>query len=188
MTPTILIGDRIFVNKLAYDLKIPFTRTSVATWSAPARGDIVTCWSPADGARLVKRVIGLPGDVLEMRDNRLVLNGRTLSYTATDSEAWAAALGADAQGKSFANEELPGHPHVVAVTPAKRALRDFGPVTVPAGSYFMMGDNRDNSADSRYFGFVARNAVTGRVEGLVWSLDFGHHYRPRWSRFLADLV
>jgi signal peptidase I len=179
MQPTILVGDRIFVNKLAYDLKIPFTRTSVLTWRGPVRGDIVTCWSPADGARLVKRVIGVPGDVLEIRDSRLVLNGQVLAYTATDSEAWAVALGDEAGGKSFATEQLPGHPHVVAVTPAKRALRDFGPVTVPAGSYFMMGDNRDNSSDSRVWGFVPEANIVGKAF-FIW---FNFSELRRFGRF-----
>ncbi len=188
MKPTILIGDRIFVNKLAYDLKIPFTRTRIATWSQPARGDIVTCWSPADGVRLVKRVVGVPGDVLEMRNSRLIINGQALAYTDADNAAIAAAMGDDATDKIFYTEELPGHPHVVAITPNKRALRNFAPVTLPADQYYMMGDNRDNSADSRYFGFVDRSQVVGRVQGTVWSLDFEDHYKPRWSRFFAEMI
>ncbi len=171
MKPTILIGDRIFVNKLAYDLKIPFTQVRVATWGQPLRGDIVTCWSPADGARLVKRVVGVPGDVLEMIDGRLVVNGRMLAYTATDTVAIQAAMGEDAEDKKFYIEELPDHSHVVAITPGKRAMRNFGPVSVPPDKFFMMGDNRDNSADSRYFGFVTRDEIVGRVQGTVWSLD-----------------
>ncbi len=188
MKPTILIGDRIFVNKLAYDLKIPFTRTRVATWSRPARGDIVTCWSPADGVRLVKRVVGVPGDVLEMRRSQLILNGQPVSYTAADVAAISAAMGPDAADKIFYTENLPDHPHVVAITPGRRALRDFGPLTVPPDNFFMMGDNRDNSADSRYFGFVSRDEIVGRVQGTVWSLDFEHHFKPRWERFLAGMT
>lgn len=188
MKPTILIGDRIFVNKLAYDLKIPFTQTRVATWGEPQRGDIVTCWSPADGARLVKRVIGVPGDVLEMHNSKLVINGQKIAYTAADDEAIAAAMGLDAEDKIFYTEQLPGHPHVVAITPGNRAIRDIERTVVPAGQFFMMGDNRDNSADSRYFGFVDRNEVVGRVQGTVWSLDFEDYYKPRWSRFFAEMI
>ncbi len=188
MKPTILIGDRIFVNKLAYDLKIPFTKTRVATWSAPVRGDIVTCWSPADGARLVKRVVGVPGDVLAMRNSQLTVNGVAVQYTAADLETITAAMGDDATGKIFYQEQLPDHPHVVAITPGKRAIRDIEELTVPGGQFFMMGDNRDNSADSRYFGFVGRDAIVGRVQGTVWSLDFEDRYKPRWSRFFAEMI
>src|SRR6478672_6190122 len=78
MKPTILEGDRVFVNKLAYDLKVPFTTLHVAEWSAPHRGDIVVFYSPYDGQRLVKRVIGLPGDTIELRQELLVLNGQPI--------------------------------------------------------------------------------------------------------------
>jgi len=188
MKPTILIGDRIFVNKLAYDLKIPFTQTRIATWSEPQRGDIVTCWSPADGARLVKRVIGVPGDVLEMHNSELVINGQKVAYTAADDDAIAAAMGRDAEDKIFYTEQLPGHPHVVAITPGRRAIRDIARTVVPADQFFMMGDNRDNSPDSRYFGFVDRSEIVGRVQGTVWSLDFEDYYKPRWSRFFAKMI
>src|SRR6266516_915120 len=80
MRPTILEGDRVFVNKLAYDLKVPFTTWHVAEWSHPKRGDIVVFFSPHDGERLVKRVIGLPGDTVELRNNVLVLNGEPVNY------------------------------------------------------------------------------------------------------------
>src|SRR5881296_2537749 len=80
MKPTILEGDRIFVNRLAYDLKVPFTTWHLAEWSNPVRGDIVVLYSPADGKRLVKRVIGLPGDVIELLDNRLFINGEPARY------------------------------------------------------------------------------------------------------------
>ena len=75
----------------------------------------------------------------------------------------------------------------MALTPGQRSVRDFGPVTLESGQFFMMGDNRDNSADSRYFGFVSRSAVVGRVEGIALSLDYDNAYRPRWSRFLSEI-
>src|ERR1044071_8852404 len=80
MKPTILEGDRVFVNKLAYDLKVPFTTWHIVQWNNPQRGDIVVFYSPHDGKRLVKRVIGLPGDTLELRNNALVINGQTVEY------------------------------------------------------------------------------------------------------------
>ena len=80
MKPTILEGDRIFVNKLAYDLKIPYTTLHITVWDNPQRGDIVVFYSPVDGTRLVKRVVGVPGDLLEMHDNQLIINGKKLKY------------------------------------------------------------------------------------------------------------
>src|SRR4051812_32541887 len=87
MIPTILEGDRIFVNKLAYDLKVPFTTMHVATWDNPRRGDVVVFFSPDEGVRLVKRVIAVPGDTVELRDNELYLNGNRAEYSAADTDA-----------------------------------------------------------------------------------------------------
>jgi len=86
MKPTILEGDRVFVNKLAYDLKVPFTTRHVTEWSNPQRGDIVVFFSPKDGTRLVKRVIGLPGDTVELQNERLVINGQPVEYASPDPE------------------------------------------------------------------------------------------------------
>ena len=84
MMPSILVGDRIFVNKMAYDLRFPFTRVRLAEWGAPERGDIVVFLSPQDGKRLVKRVIGLPGDEIRMLRHRLIVNGEPAEYAAVD--------------------------------------------------------------------------------------------------------
>src|SRR4051812_49838603 len=87
MKPNILEGDRIFVNKLAYDLKVPFTTMHLATWDNPRRGDVVVFFSPDEGVRLVKRVIAVPGDTVELRDNELYLNGNRAEYSAADTDA-----------------------------------------------------------------------------------------------------
>lgn len=178
MNPTIVEGDRIFINKLAYDLKIPFTTVHLAQWADPQRGEIAVFYAPDDGMRLVKRVIGLPGDVLELRDERLYINGEALSY---------APLASDDAATVYARELLGVHPHMLQIQPGLRALRSFGPVTVPQGSYFMMGDNRDNSRDSRYFGFVARDQIVGRALAVVASLDPERYYLPRTERFFKAL-
>jgi len=182
MRPTIMIGDRIFVNKLAYDLKIPFTDTAVISWSDPERGDIITCWSPKNGDRLVKRVVAIPGDTIAMTGGRLILNGTPLNYLPTSAQESEAI-----SGRVFFKENLAGLQHTVAHDPQKNALHDFGPIKVGADQYFLMGDNRDNSADSRYFGFVERSAVCGKVNAVVFSLDHDHHYRPRADRFFTAL-
>src|SRR5436190_1775631 len=167
MKPTIIEGDRVYVNKLAYDLKIPFTTVHIAEWGNPQRGDIVVFYSPHDGQRLVKRVIGLPGDAIELRNNVLLLNGEPTHYDSVKADVVRDISGADAERLRFAAEDLPQHLHAVATWPEVPAKRDFGPVTVPEGSYFMMGDNRDNSFDSRYFGPVERKRILGRATGVV---------------------
>ncbi|MBI5583818.1 MAG: signal peptidase I, partial [Deltaproteobacteria bacterium] len=150
MNPTIVEGDRIFVNKLAYDLKVPFTTRHLAEWSDPQRGDIVVFFSPVDGKRLVKRVVGLPGEAIALENNHLLVNGEAAAYEPLDQGRKMPA----AAGQFSVLEDLTGRKHPIQITPRQPAPRTFGPVTVPEGHYLMMGDNRDNSADSRYFGFV----------------------------------
>jgi signal peptidase I len=186
MKPTIVEGDRIFINKLAYDLKIPYTTWHIAQWRNPQRGDIVVFYSPKDHKRLVKRVIGLPGDTIAMYNDHLKINGRFLSYGAVDHQQQAVST-EDALQRICFKENLTGKPHPVMISPYRPALRSFGPTRVPEGKYFMMGDNRDNSADSRFFGFVDRDQVVGRALGIVISLDINHYYNPRWERFFTAL-
>lgn len=188
MKPTILEGDRIFVNKLAYDLKIPYTTVHIAGWANPRRGDIVVFYSPADGTRLVKRVIGLPGDTLGMLNNQLVINGVAVAYKPLGyPDAHDAVQGVDATQSGFI-ENLGDMRHLVALTPRLHSRRSFEAVTIPEGKYFMMGDNRDNSADSRYFGFVDRSLVVGRATSVIISLDINNSNKPRWQRFFTELL
>src|ERR1043165_5847925 len=161
MRPTILEGDRGFVNKLAYDLKVPFTTWHIAEWSNPQRGDIVVFFSPHDGKRLVKRVVGLPGDTIELRNNTLSINGDPVAYQPVAEEVLRDLAPAERAGRVFASEQLPGQTHSVAGCPAAPARRSFGPIRVPDAQYFMMGDNLDDSFDSRYWGPVARNEIVG---------------------------
>jgi signal peptidase I len=187
MEPTILVGDRIFVNKLAYDLKVPFTSWRLAHWSGPQRGDIVVFFSPTDGKRLVKRVVGLPGDEIVLRDNHLYINGQPLSYASANGLAIDKHDLTDPEPWAFAIETLGQDQHPVMVQPARPAKRSFGPVQVPDGQYFVMGDNRDNSGDSRFFGFVPRDQIMGKAVGLAFSLDTRDGYIPRWNRFFRGL-
>ncbi len=178
MKPTILEGDRIFVNKLAYDLRIPLTHVSLLRLGDPGRGDIIVFDSKAADLRLVKRVIGLPGDVVEMRDNRLWINGIEAGYSniryATDMV--------------FATESYAGMKHKIELAPAGAGrFSSFGPVRVPRGRYLVLGDNRDNSADSRFIGFVPRAEIVGGAKTIVMSLDYDHFHLPRLNRFFHDL-
>ena len=187
MKPTILEGDRIFVNKLAYDLKVPFTTWHLAEWSQPRRGDVVVFYSPYDGQRLVKRVVGLPGDTIELRNNVLVLNGQPVEYKPIAEELLGYVSPADRTSHVFAAEQLPNSPHAVAAFPALQAKRNFGPLVVPEGHYFMMGDNRDDSFDSRFYGAVERKRIVGRATAVVLSFDKTHYWQPRLGRFFSSL-
>lgn len=184
MKPTIVEGDRIFVNKLAYDLKVPYTTWHIAEWDNPERGDIVVFFSPKDGKRMVKRVIGLPGDSIEMRDNQLLINGKEIKYEQFEKNE---APGATPEYYLF-QEKLPEKPHPVMLSPYQFSFRSFQPITVPDNHYFMLGDNRDNSADSRYFGFVNRDLIIGQAIAVVMSLDKENYYKPRWKRFFKKLL
>ena len=204
MKPTIFEGDRIFVNKLAYGLKVPFTTWHLAHWSGPKRGEIVVFYSPVDGIRLVKRVIGLPGDHIVYRNGQLTITDKQghpvpISYSPF-SPPNLADLPIDQQRNfRFLMENLDGHPHVVAFLTdeeiAKRwrdrhqqpPMRDFEIKEVKENEYFMMGDNRDNSNDSRFIGTVQRDQVLGRANRVIFSLDYDDYYLPRKSRFFKGL-
>ncbi len=187
MNPTILEGDLIYVDKIAYDLRFPLTLHRLAKWSDPQRGDIVVCFSPEDETRLVKRIIGRPGDTIELRDNTLFLNGEPAGYTKIDSKYTEHLSGKLKEKCILAMEDLDGLPHAVMSTPSIAAVRNFGPITVPQDSYFVMGDNRDNSRDSRYFGFVERKSIVGKAKGVISSFDITDKYQPRFKRFFASL-
>lgn len=187
MEPTILVGDRIFVNKLAYDLKVPFTTWHVAEWSGPQRGDVVVFFAPKSGTRMVKRVVGLPGDIIELRDNHLRINGKTVEYDPVPVEQIDTQDLTDSAPFVFAEEKLGSEAHAMMIQPGRRSPRSFGPLAMPADEYFVMGDNRDNSGDSRVFGFVPRKQIVGKAVGLAFSLDKQDGYVPRWHRFLRGL-
>jgi signal peptidase I len=187
MQPTILVGDRVLVNKLAYDLKVPFTTWHIAEWSNPQRGDVVVFFSPKDGTRMVKRVIGLPGDTVELRKGRLFINGKPVDYSTLESEAFKKLADPESARGIFAIEQLPDHPHAVMALDGVPAMRTFGPVHISADHYFMMGDNRDNSFDSRYFGTVDRSQIVGRTSRVVLSLDKSNYWLPRWGRTCSSL-
>jgi signal peptidase I len=184
MRPTILEGDRILVNKLAYDLRTPFFGWRLASWDDPVPGEIVIFPSPKDGTRLVKRVIAGPGDTVELRDNVLIVNGIAARWSAMDPSRLSDVPFGERVGREFVTEQMPGiRAHAVTLTPGAPAPKSFAPVRVPAAHYLVMGDNRDQSADSRVFGFVPRESIVGRSSRVALSLDRARWLLPRWSRF-----
>ncbi len=187
MKPTIIEGDRIFVNKLAYDLKVPYTTIHLAEWDNPERGEIVVFYSPEDGKRLVKRVVGVPGDTISMQDSKLYINGKPLSYRYPEESDFNNFLVEDKYKEDTIIEDLNNRIHPVLIHPRYAAETSFDTKNIPEGKYFMMGDNRYNSADSRYFGFVDRKLIVGRATAIVISLDINNMYKPRFERFFERL-
>ncbi|HZP67670.1 MAG TPA: signal peptidase I [Rudaea sp.] len=188
MNPTIVEGDRVLVDKEIYGLRIPFTTVRLTRGEDPKRGDIVIFPSPKDGTTLIKRVIGLPGETVEMRGEQLFIDGQAVSYAPAESAADADLPSATrAEPHRYATERLGERPHAVMLLPARPAMRSFGPVHVPADRYLVLGDSRDNSEDSRYIGFVPRDSIVGRAFEVAYSLDAEHWYRPRGDRLFTPL-
>lgn len=188
MYPNLLEGDRVICDRVAYDIKLPFTDVILKQVADPKRGDIVTFSSPEDGIRLVKRLVAVPGDVVEMRNEKLVINGVEASYTPVSRDAGHLTPVREYPSQQLVfKESLGSLQHDVIVMPDRAAMRTFGPVKVPAGQYLMLGDNRDNSKDSRYIGFVKRELITGQVRRLMFSLNGDNYYLPRLERIAAKV-
>lgn len=152
MEPTIAVGDRIFTNRVAYDLKVPLTNWSLARLGDPAHGDVVVFESPREaGLVLVKRLIAVPGDQVRILDGFVWLNGQRLDLS---------------DGRESLGEHTYQPQHMLW-----RPIRGHHEFTVPADHYFFMGDNRDNSSDGRVFGFVPRSHLIGRASRVLFSMD-----------------
>ena len=175
MEPNLLVGDHLLVNKFVFSPTASALERALLPVRAVVRGDVVVFKFPKDPERdFIKRIMGLPGDTLEVRGTQLLING-----TAID--------------QPFAHFLLP-HDPAAALTDGDP--RDhYGPVTVPAGHYFAMGDNRDNSEDSRYWGFLPAEYIKGRALMIYWSFESGEGATPvsgllggsRWSRLLHQI-
>lgn len=193
MRPTILEGDRITVNKLAFGLRVPFSKQWLTTWGEPKRGDIVTFASPLDSTRLVKRVIAVPGDRIAMKNNRLIVNGEAIEYEIVAPSAPGLLPSGQTCDVILASEVLPvsgvgpGAGHMVTLTPGVKSVCNFPEQVIPPDCYFMMGDNRDFSSDSRMYGFVPRQNIYGKVDYVALSVDPGESYLPRWGRWFMEL-
>jgi len=179
MQPTLLDGDKVWVNKLAYDVKIPWTEISLAELSEPERGDVIIIDSKKAEKRLVKRIVGVPGDTIYMQNNALVINGEAANYEVLSRD----------DDDIIILEELPNKAHQAKLSRQffSRTSRSYGPTIVPEHQYFVLGDNRDNSADSRVYSFVPREEIIGRSSSVVFSLDSDNNYLPRGERFMAEI-
>ncbi|MCB1035950.1 MAG: signal peptidase I [Acidobacteria bacterium] len=188
MIPTILEGDRIFVNKVAYSLRIPFTKVHLTRWSSPQRGDIVVFFSPDENKRLVKRVVGLPGDKVELRGNHLIVNGKIAQYEPLGDLDLEMDSSRRMYHSHFEKETLDEVEHPITLSSFRSPESTIAPIVVPEGRYFVMGDNRDNSRDSRYFGFVDEKLIVGRAVAVAFSLDRTQGFKPRWERSFKKLI
>lgn len=159
MKPTLLPGDQIIVNMLIYEIRIPFIKPQ----QTPNRGDVIIFKYPVDESKdNIRRVVGIEGDLVEIRDKQVYLNG----------EPWDDPFGVHRDPNIFSRSDLP---------------RDnFGPVTIPEDSLFVMGDNRDGSLDSRFWGFVGLEKVKGRAKNIYFSWD-EEKERVRWERIGRDI-
>jgi signal peptidase I len=159
MEPTVAVGDQICVNKAAYGLRVPASEKYVLEGAGPARGDVVVLTSPTDGEVLLKRVVAVPGDVVEVSAGHVAIDGARAPVREEDGGAV---------------EELGGREH--ALSTESGGGPDFGPTLVPKDAYLVLGDNRGNSRDGRYFGWVPRGAVLGRAVAVCL-----HDGKPVWQ-------
>jgi len=178
MEPTILPGDEVFVNKMAYDIRLPLTSISIWRLADPVAGDIVTFESEAADKRMVKRVIGVPGDQVSLFQNRLYINEQPADYIdPVETGSFIRAI-----------EQFNQTQHTVQIERGLGGpLQSFGPVEVPQDYLLVLGDNRDHSADSRVYGLIPRQEVTGKVLRVIASLDMDDYYKPRSNRFFHPL-
>jgi signal peptidase I len=183
MIPTLDIGDHLLVNKFIYGPRIPFTDLRIFSWKEPKRGDIIVFKYPEDEAKnFIKRVVGLPGDKIEIRKGTLFINDQPVPIiaesAARDSEQ--AVRSPYYEKPKLFMEQLGGVKHQIQYLRDQSGL-DFLPKLVPADSVFVMGDNRDNSQDSRVWGFVKYDKILGRALIIYWSWD-GDERWIRWER------
>lgn len=177
MENTLLVGDFLLVNKAVYGAEVPGTDLHLPALAEPKRGDVVVFAPPQDASKnYVKRLVGMPGDTLEMRGKVLFLNGHAID------EPYARYL--DDRGDAVHPGMRWQSNHLIASTKREyHPTRDnWGPLVVPVGHYFMLGDNRDNSEDSRYWGFVPREAIRGRPWFVYYSFAAGSPGRLPWLR------
>ena len=183
MIPTLDIGDHLLVNKFVYGPRIPFTDIRIFAWKEPKRGDIIVFKYPENETKnFIKRVVGLPGDKIEIKKGILFINDQPVQVIAQGvSREREQGDGSSYHEKPrLFEEQLGSVKHAIQYLRDQSGL-DFGPKLVPAESVFVMGDNRDNSQDSRVWGFVKYDKILGRALIIYWSWD-GDDRWVRWER------
>ncbi len=183
MIPTLTIGDHLLVNKFVYGPRIPFTDTRIFTWKQPKRGEIIVFKYPENESKnFIKRVIGLPGDKIQIINGTLYINDKPVSATpiGVQEETESDAIGSSSDRVMLYDEHLGNVDHLIQHL-YDQSHYNFGPILVPNDSVFVMGDNRDNSQDSRVWGFVKDNKILGRALIIYWSWDGADRW-VRWER------
>lgn len=180
MVPTLLIGDFILVNKYDYGIRLPVLHTKIINVGEPKRGDVVVFRYPRDTSEdYIKRIVGLPGDHIVYRNKTLYINGVEMQRAVVGPYT-----GPDADGAELSHEHLGGVTHDVLTVPGQYSQE--GDYTVPEGEYFAMGDNRDNSSDSRYWGFVPEQNLVGKAF-FIWMNWDAFHDSSLWHR-VGDVI
>lgn len=189
MRPTILEGDKLFVSKLAYGLRIPFTSIELVHWRDPAAGDIVVFRHPdpsEQGKMMVKRVVAVPGDTVEMERGDLFVNKELVFARPYHGSNFLEPKDRK-PGEVLFVEQIQGAEHWLFLSESDPRHRKFGPETVPPGHFFMLGDNRDNSRDSRAWGYVPMRNLRGKVVSVMWSWRPGRWCYFRGGRFFRGM-
>ena len=169
--PSFLVGDRILLFKSAYDIRLPYSNAVIRSYAQPKRGDVVMFRSPEEDYLVFKRVVGCPGDTILMRENRLEINGMTLTYERVDISGYEFAAGSNNLGTVIEEESGNGPTHLITHTPGKHSGTTLGPVYVGEEQYYVIGDNRDNSRDSRAYGAIPRDSILGKVVRIQRTSD-----------------
>ena len=190
MNPTLVRGDRVVVNKLAYRLRVPFTLVEIARWGVPQRGDVITFDSPQDDLNLIKRVVALGGDSVEMHDNTLTVNGQEVNRSLVAESRLIPSEAGVLNAQIWREVIHTGHSDIaieVARLPNMNRYVDFARVQVPEGKVMVMGDSRDNSNDSRFIGFIDLHRITGQAVRVALSHDPEAYFLPRTDRWWRAL-
>lgn len=211
MRPTLADGDQILINKLAYDVTIPLTYQSIYKFGDPERGDIVVFDTEKQDVRMVKRVLAVPGDTVKMRGNKIYMNDQVFDYEDSYTTAQIESNFFDLdEADKVDYEEDKDISDIKIEYKLEKVLKSNGEVAehgirietgnhleigtlnmkeveIPEGHYLMIGDNRNNSFDSRFWGLVERDEIVGKVDYVVFSLDQDHYLKPRMDRLFLEV-